>query len=379
MKVRIEIDTKTFVRFWLVVIGFAFVILAMYMARTALIILAAAAFLAVALNGPVNYLSKLIPGKSRIGATALAFTSVVVVLGLFVFLVVPPVVQQTVKFVESAPMIVESAAQQWRGVGRLVEEYHIQPQVDAAVQSAKDSSGAWLTSTSKNLLGSVGSIFGLIGATFLTLVLSFLMLVEGPAWMKRLWRLYEDKKKLEAHQHLATRMRDVVSGYVTGQLTVSGIGALCSGSAVFLISLFIHEVPGNLALPAVAITFILSLIPMFGATIAGILISLLLAFNSITAGIIFAIFFVVYQQLENNFISPTIQSRYVKLSPLAVLAAVTVGLYLFGLAGGIISIPIAGCIKVLIEQYIASRKSATPEAKRPLAKLAKKLQDSVAS
>ena len=231
-----------------------------------------------------------------------------------------------------------------------------------------------LTSISQNILGSVGSIFGLIGATFLVLVLSFLMLVEGPVWMKRVWSLYEDTEKMEDHRTLVIKMRDVVSGYVTGQLAVSGIGALCSGAAVFLISLFIPAVPANLALPAVAISFVLSLIPMFGATIAGVLISLLLLFNSVSAGIIFAIFFIVYQQIENNFISPTIQAKYVRLSPLAVLAAVTIGLYLFGLAGGIISIPIAGCIKVFVETYVAQRRKERELNKKPLAKLVKKLK-----
>lgn len=374
MKVRIEIDTKTFVRFWLVVIGFAFVILALYMSRAALAILLTAAFLALALNSPVNYLSKLIPGKSRIGATALAFTSVVVILGLFIFMVVPPIVQQTAKFIESAPAVIQSASAQWEGFGRLVDEYHIQPQVDAAVESLEKDSTSWLTSLSKDILGSVGSLLSFVAVSFLTLVLSFLMLLEGPSWMKRLWSLYQDRGKMEAHRQLVTRMRDVVSGYVTGQLTVSGIGGLCSGAAVYLLSLFIPAVPGNLALPAVAITFVLSLIPMFGSTIAGVLISLLLLINDVSSGIIFAVFFIVYQQIENNFVSPAIQAKYVRLSPLVVLSAVTIGLYLFGLAGGIISIPIAGCIKVLVETYLASRNNKKVGDEKPLAKLARKIK-----
>jgi len=40
------------------------------------------------------------------------------------------------------------------------------------------------------------------------------------------------------------------------------------------------------------------------------------------------------------------------LSPLTVLVAATIGLYMFGLLGGIVAIPIAGCIKVLIEYYL---------------------------
>lgn len=374
MKVRIEIDTKTFVRFWLVVIGFAAAILALYLARTAIVILGTAVFLAIALNAPVNFLTKYIPSRSRIGATAAAFITVVLIIGAFIFLVIPPIAAQTVKFIDTAPQVLSEAAKQWHFLGKFVEQYNLQPQVDAAVRSIQSSSSGWLASVGQNVVGSVGSVFGLLITVLLTIVLSFLMLVEGPTWMQRLWRLYDDKKQMEVHRNLVSRMRGVVQGYVTGQLTVSGIGALCAGASVFIISLFVHEVPSNLALPAVAISFILSLIPMFGATIAGTLISLLLLFNSVTAGIIFAIYFIVYQQIENNFISPTIQSRHVKLTPLAVLVAVTVGLYLFGVAGAIISIPIAGCVKVLAEEYMIQRKKRKAVQDKPLAKLVNKLK-----
>jgi predicted PurR-regulated permease PerM len=168
-------------------------------------------------------------------------------------------------------------------------------------------------------------------------------------------------------------MYSVVTGYITGQLTVSAIGAALSGIVVFILSLFFN-VPANLALPTVAIAFTLSLIPMFGATIAGVLISLLLLFNDAGAGVIFIVYFILYQQIENNFISPTIQSKKVELSALAVLASVTIGLYVFGLAGGIISIPIAGCIKVLLEDYLVRAKENRKESDKPLTKLVKKIQ-----
>ena len=374
MKVRIEIDTKTFVRFWLVVIGFLFVILAAYMARTALIILAAAAFLALALSGPVNYLTRYIPGRSRVGASAVAFSAVVLFIGMVIFLVVPPITEQTVKFINNAPEMVEAVSERSSGAAELIDKYHLQPQIDSAIASAKDSTNRWVGDIGRNTVSGISSLFGAIAATFLALVLAFLMLIEGPGWLKRIWSVYEDSETMTVHRDLASRMHHVVSGYVTGQLAVSGIGALCSGAVVFLLSLFVESVPGNLALPTIAIAFTLSLIPMFGATIAGILVSILLAFNSVTAGIIFAVFFIIYQQVENNFISPVIQSKYVKLSPLAVLAAVTIGLYLFGLAGGIISIPIAGCIKVLIESHLEKSKIVRKKNDRPMTKLVKKLQ-----
>jgi predicted PurR-regulated permease PerM len=351
MKVRIEIDTKTFVRFWLVVIGFGIGIIALYSARTALVILGTAFFLALALNGPVSRLSRHLPDRSRTLSTALAFSAVVLFLGAVIFLVIPPVVQQTVKFLDNAPTLVQTVSDQWHGVGDLVNKYHIQPQVDQAVSAIRDNAGHWASGFGRNFLSGLGSAMSLFAASLLVLVLTFLMLIEGPTWMDRIWSVYKNDRRVRTHKRLVHRMQAVVSGYVSGQLSVSGIDAVAAGVTVFILSRFFSEVPANLALPTVAICFTFSLIPLFGATIAGIIVTLLLAINSLPAAAIFAVYFVIYQQLENNVISPRIQSKRIELSPLAVLTAVTIGLYVFGIAGGIISIPIAGCVKVLVEDY----------------------------
>lgn len=373
MKVRIEIDTRTFVRFWLVVVGFAFAILAIYSASAALIIIGMAFFLALALNAPVNFIAKHLPGKSRVGGTALAFIVVVATLGTLIFLVIPPIAQQTSKFADTVPGLVDGATTQWQGLNQLVERYHLEPQVENVVASVKNNATGWATGFSRNVLSGVGSLLSIVASTFLVLVLAFLMLIEGPMWLKRLWGVYNDQDRMVAHRRLAGRMYNVVRGYVTGQLTVSAIGGVMAGLAVFIISLFFN-VPSNLALPTVAIAFTLSLIPMFGATIAGVLVALLLAFNDVTAGIVFAGYFIIYQQIENNFISPTIQAKKVELSALAVLTSVTIGLYVFGLAGGIISIPVAGCIKVLLEDYLERAKKNRVQSEKPLNRLVKKLQ-----
>jgi predicted PurR-regulated permease PerM len=199
------------------------------------------------------------------------------------------------------------------------------------------------------------------------------MLIEAPRWLARIWGIYNDQERMEDHKKLATRMYNVVTGYVTGQLAVSGLGAFFAGLTVFILS-WAFNVPHNLALPAAAIAFLLSLIPMFGATIAGVIICILLAFNDVTAALVFAAYFVIYQQIENNFISPTIQSKTVELSALAVLGSVTIGLYLFGIAGGIISIPIAGCVKVLLEDYLERAKHRRKRSENLVHKLAKSIE-----
>ena len=375
MKVRIEIDTKTFVRFWLVVMGFGLAGLAIYSAKDALVLLGISLFLALALNRPVAAIAKKLPGKSRLGGTALAYTTLVLLLGCVVWFVIPPIVQQSAKFVESIPSIIDQASSQWRGVNDFIDKNNLRPQVDSMMENIKQQSSSWATSVGTNLLSSVGSLASFLGSLFLVLVLSFLMLLEGPTWVKRLWGLYNDEEKMERHKKLVGRMYNVVTGYVSGQLTVSGIDAILSGFVVFVLSLTFPVINSNLAMLTVMATFVLTLIPMFGATIAGALISLLLFFNNMTAGVIYAIYFVIYQQIENNFVSPSIQSKKVELSALTVLVAVTIGLYVGGLLGGLVAIPVAGVVKVLLDNYLEQVKSKRVDNEKPLNKLVKKLKN----
>jgi len=375
MKVRIEIDTKTFVRFWLVVMGFGLAGLAIYSAKDALILLGISLFLALALNRPVAAIAKKLPGKSRLGGTALAYTTLVLLLGCVAWFVVPPIVQQSAKFVESVPSLIDQTGSQWHGFNELIDKNGLRPQVDATLNNLRQQASSWATSAGTSLISSVGSLAAFLGSLFLVLVLSFLMLLEGPMWMKRLWGLYNDQEKMERHKKLVGRMYNVVTGYVSGQLTVSGIDAILSGFVVFVLSLAFPAIDSNLAMLTVMVTFVLTLIPMFGATLAGLLIALLLFFNNVTAGVIYAIYFIVYQQIENNFIAPSIQSKKLELSALMVLSSVTIGLYVGGLLGSLIAIPTAGVVRVLLENYLEQARLNRIESEKPLNKLMKKLKN----
>ncbi|MFY9227708.1 MAG: AI-2E family transporter [Candidatus Microsaccharimonas sp.] len=375
MKTRIEIDTRTFVRFWLVVVGLGLAVFLLYNARIALIIIGTAFFLAIALNSPVSRISKKLPGKSRVGATAIAYVAVILLLGIIVFMVIPPIVQQTAKFAQNVPAFVDNATQSWHGLRGLIDQYNLQPQVDSALNSIKDSAAGWASNVGQSVISGLGSIFNFIAATFIVLVLTFLMLIEGPMWMERIWGMYNNKGRMVTHKRIVSRVYGVINGYVTGQLTVSAIGATLAGLTVFIVSLIFKEVPSSLAMPTAAIYFTFSLIPMFGSTIAGVLITALLAFNSIPAAIVYIIYFVIYQQIENNFVAPHIQARKIELSALAILISITVGLYMFGIVGGIIAIPIAGTLRILLEEYLDYAKKEREKGGGSAKKLAAKTDD----
>jgi predicted PurR-regulated permease PerM len=103
---------------------------------------------------------------------------------------------------------------------------------------------------------------------------------------------------------------------------------------------------------------ILDLIPLAGATVAGVVISAVAFLHSIPAGVVVLIFVIVYQQIENHFLQPVIYGRTVQLSALAVLVSVLVGAELAGVLGALAAIPVAGSLQVLIRDQLAFRRGS---------------------
>jgi predicted PurR-regulated permease PerM len=156
---------------------------------------------------------------------------------------------------------------------------------------------------------------------------------------------------------VGTDIYRTVGGYVTGNLFISLVAGVSSG-----LMLFILGVPYAAALGLVVA--ILDLIPLAGATIAAIILVLVtLAANGLTAAIIVAVFFVVYQQVENHLLQPLVYGRTVQLSPLAVLVSVLIGAEVAGVLGALGAIPVAGAIQVIIVDWQRARRErliATP-------------------
>lgn len=354
-----DITTSTFIRFWLVILGFLGVFGILYLARNAIILVIIAAFLAVALNPPVTAIAKRLPGKSRVGATALAYTIVVITLIGFIITVIPTVIEQMIRFFKTLPGVIERVSEQAHWFTNLISRYGLEDQYNQVLENLQNQAGKAASDLGGSFLGSVGSVVEGLITTLLLLVLTFLMLVEGPAWMRRLWGLYKNPQKRTHHRQLIHKMYRVVTGYVNGQVLISAISAVCSLVVIVILSA-LFDMPANLAIPIAVIIFIAGLIPMFGATIGAIIAGLLLAINDIGATIIFLVYYFIYQQVENNLVSPAVQSRAVEISALTVLVALTIGLSLFGILGGIIAIPIAGCLRVLALDYLERNQIKEP-------------------
>ncbi len=341
--VEVTISNRTVVRVLVLVLGSLVFLAAIRQAAHALTLIFIAFFLTLALNAPVHWLSTKLPGKKRGNrtlATAVSFFIVVAVLGTFLASIVPPLVRQTGSFADAIPGYIDDLHNADTPLGRLVERYNLESQVD----KLSDQASEWVSGSTSGAVDTVGRVGGSIVSTLTVLVLTFMMLIEGPRWIRMARRLTPDKQ--EAHfETLARNMYRVIKGYVNGQVILAAIAAL-----LLLPVLLVMKVSYPFAL--MFVVFICGLIPMVGHTIGAVLVSLVALFTSPIAALVVFAYYVLYQQIENYAVQPKVQANSTDMSPLLVFSSVIIGVSFSGILGGLVAIPIAGCLRILVLDYL---------------------------
>jgi len=349
--VEITIASRTVVKVLILILVSVVMLAALRKATHALTLIFTAFFLALALNAPVLWIAERLPGSNRGNrtlATATAFIAIVLLLGGFIASMAPPLIKQTGNFIREAPNLVENLHNQDTTLGAFVRDHNLTPQVDKL--------GGQLSERLKGLSGSAFStvtrITSSVFSVLTVLVLTFMMLIEGPRWLGLTERLVPDGK--EAHlKKLGVDMYKVIKGYVNGQVFLAALAA-----GFIVIPLLILDVSYPIAL--MVVIFICGLIPLVGHTIGAVIVSTIALFHSIPAAIIVFFYYVTYQQLENYLVQPRIQATATNMSPLLVFMSVIVGVSFTGLLGGLVAIPVAGCLRILVIDYLKNNQILAP-------------------
>jgi predicted PurR-regulated permease PerM len=361
-EVEFTVSNRTIFRVIGAVITAIIIFAAVRQSAHTLTLIGVAVFLSLALNAPVRWLSQHLPGKrrgSRGLATGISIGIVLLLLGLFLALIVPPLVEKTNSFVRQAPSIVEQARDQNSGVGKFIRQHHLQGQVD---HLSKQLSGRVdnITGSAVDTLSRIGSS---LFATITVIVLTVMMLVEGPHW-RRIFEQLVPNRHAARSQRLARDMHQVIQGYVNGQVLLAAIASL-----LIVPMLFILHISNPLAL--MVVVFVCGLIPMVGHTIGAIIITIVALFHSLPSAIIILAYYILYQQIENYAVQPRIQANATNMSALLVFISVILGANFGGLLGALVAIPVVGCIRVAVLDYLEDKRllsPATVEAEKTPAK-----------
>ncbi|MBA3304700.1 MAG: AI-2E family transporter [Thermoleophilaceae bacterium] len=315
-----------------------------YLLRKPLGWLFIATFLAVALAGPVNFLERRMKRGFAITLVYLGLMAVPVVLGT---LMVPPLVNEASNLAEEAPQYANDVTKFVKENGRLRNldaDYDLTGTLREQADKLPSKLGGAAGTLRDVGLGLVNSIFALVTI----LILTAFMLGGGRRWIGHALR-YLPEDRAERMERVLRRSAAAVGNYVAGALAQATLAGILS-----FVVLSILGVP--FAAPLSLIIFFLDLIPLVGATIGAVAVGLVTLFTNFpTATIVWLVWSIVYQQVENNVIQPQIQRRAVSINPFLVIVAVLFGSSLLGVLGALVAVPMAASIQIAAREYMDFR------------------------
>ena len=332
-----------------------------YRIRDILLLILVAGFVALLLNPIVNLLQRRLFPRRGVAVSIVTLLALLVLIGL-AWVFGSPLVNGTTHLADQLPTYVANAQHGKGWIGHLVTRYHIQ----SWVQRNTPKLITYAQSLSKPALTIGAGALSLLIELATIFILVLLLLLEGPK-MRR-WILGQ---MTPARAATATRISAEVNRAVAGYMLGNFLTSLIAGIVVFVTLMTLGvPYPQLWGLWVALVDFL----PMIGGALAGIPTVLFAFTDSVTAGIVTGIVFLVYTQVENHILNPVIMSKTVRISPLLVLIAVLVGASLGSLVGGLfggfvaalLAIPLAGALQVLVREAWQASAPPPPDPKDPV-------------
>jgi predicted PurR-regulated permease PerM len=305
-----------------------------YLVRDVLVLGLLALVIAAAIHAPVELLER--RGIRRVFAVLLVYVGLLVLVGVLLALLVPPLLAQAREFAADLPTILGS----------------LSGSINAILAQLGLSTGGSLVDTILGSLGSLGGILaripgiivGFLSALLLVTFLSALMILErdrARAWTMR-FVAPADRPALDG---LLRKAADRLGAYVRGQLLIMGVTGVGSFVGLSLIG-----VP--FALPLAIFAFLTEAVPIAGPVISGIAMIVVAFTQSPAQGVLAIALVVIIQQAESLVLVPVIQGRLISISPVVALLAVLAGSAIGDIPGAILAIPVTAIIMVVIDDVI---------------------------
>ncbi|GAA4694926.1 AI-2E family transporter [Nocardioides conyzicola] len=306
-----------------------------------LMLIVVSLFLAAGLDPAVRFFER--RGMRRSYAVLTVIVVVLAALALFLVAIVPVIADQVRSLTDNVPTWLDQL-QRNRQVQRLDDEYDIIAKIQDYV-TAGDFAGALFG-------GAVGVGLAVLGALFngfIVVVLTLYFLASLRTTTSALYRLAPASRR-DRVSRLGDRIVRSVGGYVSGAFIV----AMCAGVSS-LIFLFVVGL-GQYAVALAFVVALLDVIPMIGATIGAVIVTAIAFAEDWKIGIACAIFYIVYQQVENYVIYPRVMSKSVDVPGAVTVIAALTGAALFGVVGALLAIPTAASILMLTREVWVRRQ-----------------------
>lgn len=309
--------------------------------RTPLTWLAISFFFALAMEPAVRRIQSSSRVKSRGMAAFIIIVIAVTCAGIVAAVLIPPLVSQTGNFFHSAPTYIDKLQHSHNKIINTLNRQGELSQIKIDSRSVLEQ----IANHKNELLGAASSVASVVTAIVTILVFTFFIILELPQLSSTFWHYQPANKRKHRHE-LGTQMHKIIIGSVNGNMLTSLIAAIFAS-----LMLAILHIP--YAIPLGVLIGLIDLIPLFGASIGAVVVIIItLLYGSLIKSIIIAIYFFIYQRIENNTLQPLVYKQTVHISPLLALFAAMCGAQLAGLVGVLFAIPVAAISQILIKDYL---------------------------
>src|SRR3954451_21775180 len=333
---------RTTVRVILIAIAIFATLYFLYLIRNVLGMLFIAVFLAIALAPIVELLV-----RRKIKRSLAILLTYVMLLGLVFglgLLVVPPIVSGVNDFTGNVPGYVKDLRNS-KTFRKYDDRYKITPKLEDQAKKLPSH----LSEAASGLRDVTVGVFGTIVQLVTILVMAFFLLLDGGRILEFLFKEFGPEHG-ERFGRISEDVYRAVAGYVAANLLIDVIAGLSSYVVMTLLNI-------PFAVPLAVLVAFFDLIPLVGSTIAGAVVGVVAAIVGFPEKlIIWVIFLVVYQQVENNLIQPVVYRRTVAVHPLIVIVSILVGASLFGVLGALLAIPIAASVQIAVKELWTYRR-----------------------
>lgn len=306
-----------------------------------------ALFIALALEPVVRWLER--HGVKRPLGIAIVFASFILILAGILAIVIPMIANQISQLIRTAPLYFNDFTNQPL-YQNLVERFGDYIDFSALLEMAQDFVGKpdnWAQVAGGVWQAGIGIANGLTAA-LIVLILSLYFLASLQSTKRAFYSIVARSKRAKVID-ITEQITKSVGGYVNGIVVLALINAVCG-----FVMMTIVKVPFA-GLVAVGV-FFLALIPLFGSVLATVLVAGVALFESPTAAIIAAVYYILYMQIEAYLLTPRIMNRVVSVPGALVVIGALAGGTLLGVLGALISIPVTAMILMIIKQVWMPRQ-----------------------
>ncbi len=302
-----------------------------------------ALFLATGLNPAVEALKK--RNLSRNAAVTVIFSSVILFVIFFSLVVVPPVISQGTHLIENAPQLLQDLMKN-ETINQLNTQYGLIDTLQERLKSIT-SDGTLLISTFGGVIGVGKSVLSGFFTALTILVLTLYFITSLPQAIDLGLSLVpasrRDRVGLLTHAVIAR-----VGSFVGSQILIAAMAAL------FVVILgTILGLPSPIAIGMIVL--VAALIPLIGHFIGCGIFTLIALTQSWVIGLIAFVAYVVYVQIENYVVTPRIMKRTLSVPGAVTIIAALIGSSLLGLVGGLLAVPVAASIILILDEVVIPR------------------------